>query len=84
MTPKYTKQPKSAMELAYEDAKDGARAEVRRLSRRITDRLYVAIDREFHQALLEGRKIEVKIELDAILADPEVQADVRELLALEA
>lgn len=84
MTPKFTKQPKSPMELAYEDAKDAARAEVRRLTRRITDRLYVEIDREFHQAILKDQQIEVRPDLAEILKDPGVQADVRALLALEA
>jgi hypothetical protein len=84
MTPKFNAAPKSETELAYQDAKDLARAEVRRLTRRITDRLYVAIDREFKQAVLEGRAIEVRPDLDAILADAGVQADIRETLRLEA
>ena len=66
-TPKYNKTPKSDMELAYDDAKDLARAEVRRLTRRITDRLYVAIDREFADALSRGDRIEVRPEMSDIV-----------------
>jgi hypothetical protein len=84
MKSKYAKAAKTPTELAYDDAKDLARAEVRRLTRRITDRLYVAIDREFKQAVLEGRAIEVRPDIAAILADDGVQADLRETLRLGA
>lgn len=68
-TPKYDKTPKSDMELAYDDAKDLARAEVRRLTRRITDLLYVEIDREFAAALNRSEEIRARPDIRDIVRD---------------
>lgn len=66
MSSKYDRVPKSEMELAYLDTKDAARAEVRRIVRRIEDRLNVEIDRVFAEAIVNGETIEVRPDLEAI------------------
>ena len=58
--------PKTLAELAYQDARDAARAEVRKVTRRITDLLYVEIDKAFMEAIGEGVEITVAPDLEAI------------------
>ena len=60
--------PKTPAELAYQDARDAARAEVRKLTRRLTDLIYVEIDREFLAALGRGEEITVAPDIEAIKA----------------
>lgn len=78
MTEKYDHQAKSEMRLAYEDARDLSRAEVRRLTRRIQDRIYVEIDREFRRALLAGENITVRPNMEKIIAAawPEIKREL--------
>lgn len=63
---KYQRPPKSDIDHSYEDARDDARAEVRRISRRLTDTLYIAIDEEFRRALLDGEQIVVHMDSASI------------------
>ena len=58
--------PKTPAEQAYADARDAARAEVRTVTRRITDLLYVEIDKAFIAALNRGEEITVAPDLEAI------------------
>lgn len=58
--------PKTSAEQAYHDARDAARAEVRKVTRRITDLLYVEIDKAFIEALNRGEEITVAPDLEAI------------------
>lgn len=60
--------PKTAAEHAYQDARDAARAEVRKLTRRVTDLIYVEIDKAFITALNNGEDITVAPDLEAIKA----------------
>lgn len=60
--------PKTPAELAYQDARDAARAEVRKLTRRLTDLIYVEIDRTFLEAIQRGEDISVAPDLEAIKA----------------
>lgn len=62
----YNRAPKSAMDFAYDDARDAARMEVRKLTRRITDIIYLEIDKEFRRALLAGEEISVQPDIEAI------------------
>ena len=68
MAATYAKPAKSSMDHAYDDARDAARAEVRRISRRVTDLLYVEIDNEFRRALLAGEEISVRPDMELIKA----------------
>lgn len=58
--------PKTSAELAYQDARDTARAEVRKLTRRLTDLIYVEIDRAFIEAINRGEEITVSPDIEAI------------------
>lgn len=60
--------PKSAAEHAYQDARDAARAEVRKLTRRLTDLIYVEIDKAFIESINAGEEITVAPDLEAIKA----------------
>lgn len=69
MADKYAKQPKTDMEHVYDDTRDAARAEARKITRRITDMMYVEIDAAFREALSNGEEItELTINIDAIKA----------------
>lgn len=57
MADKFNKIPKSNMDHVYDDARDAARAEVRKINRRITDLMYVEIDNVFRESLLNGEEI---------------------------
>jgi hypothetical protein len=58
--------PKTPAELAYQDARDAVRAEVRKLTRRITDAIYVEVDKAFLEAIKAGEDITVAPDLEAI------------------
>jgi hypothetical protein len=60
--------PKTQAEFAYQDARDSARAEVRKLTRRLTDLIYVEIDRVFLESINKGEVITVAPDLEAIKA----------------
>jgi len=60
--------PKSPAELAYQDARDTARAEVRKLTRRLTDLIYVEIDKAFMESIKRGEQITVAPDIEAIKA----------------
>ena len=58
--------PKTAAEHAYQDARDAVRAEVRKLTRRITDSIYVEVDKAFLRAVQNGEEITVQPDLEEI------------------
>lgn len=59
----YRTEPKSETVLVREDARDLARAKVRTLTRRITDHIYVEIDKLFEQAELDDADV-TRVDLD--------------------
>ncbi len=66
---KFSKSPKSDMDHAYDDIRDAARAEARKISRRLTDVMYVEIDAVFRAALLAGEEItDATLNIDDIKA----------------
>ncbi|WP_281783761.1 hypothetical protein [Sinimarinibacterium flocculans] len=57
------------MDHAYDDIRDAARAEARKISRRLTDVMYVEIDAVFRAALLAGEEItDATLNIDDIKA----------------
>ena len=55
--PNYRTDPKAPSHLAWEDARDQARAEIRRITRRVTDLVYVEIDKVFERAELDNQEV---------------------------
>lgn len=63
---KYQRPPKTDIDHSYEDARDAARSEVRRIARRLTDTLYIAIDDEFRRSLQNGEQIVIHMDSASI------------------